>query len=189
MTKNKKMMLSTEKSKIEKSLLNNIDKNSDFLKKLNNDELKLLDKKVTLKNLISRSKLVNKNGQIYYGDSKVLIQYIKNSKNKKIGTLVGFFDKNKIKIGWSLCNLNFDIFDKKRGLEIAVARALVFDRHYLKQFQKVNRLEDLDCPHFIDKIPFSVRKSFLKFYKRCEKYFKNVNFESWIEEFIKSIED
>lgn len=47
--------------------------------------------------------------------------YIRNSKNQKIGIVVMLENGN---IGYSLCTpTNIDIFDKEKGLEIAIGRA------------------------------------------------------------------
>jgi len=49
----------------------------------------------------------------------MLVKYIKNRKNQKIGVLVA---KEKDKVGWSLCHKK-DIFDKEKALRIAIGRA------------------------------------------------------------------
>ena len=50
----------------------------------------------------------------------MLVQYIKNKRGQKIGTVVAL---SKYAIGWSKCNIKLDKFDKNIGIDIAKVRA------------------------------------------------------------------
>lgn len=89
----------------------------------------------------------------------MLIQYIRNKKNQRIGIVVAV---DKYKVGYSLCKTKnnkypfiADKFDKQRGLEIAVGRA--------------NNVRD----RWVDNMPTHIYSTvFVKMIARAERYFK-----------------
>lgn len=80
-----------------------------------------------------------------------LIQYIKDSKQKRIGVMYAYKDDKNIKIGWSKCN-KLDRFNRERGLEIAIGRAV----------------EGSEVAQ-----PRAVRKQLQEFTDRAHRYFNN----------------
>ena len=54
----------------------------------------------------------------------MLYQYVRKN-GKRIGIVVAIeLDTDNVRIGWSLCNVKLDKFDRYRGLQIAVGRAI-----------------------------------------------------------------
>ena len=83
---------------------------------------------------------------------KVIFEYIKRNK-KVVGLFIGWkVSKDKIGMGYSLCNKQ-DEFSWKTAVD------LCFDRMFLG-------------PAYYDNMPSSIRKQEEKFMNRCEKYFK-----------------
>lgn len=90
----------------------------------------------------------------------MIVQYLRNNKNHRVGVLVAVKFENRILYGWSLaCKL--DKFDRDRGIEIAKGRALASD-------VKDRKEEDER------KIPHQVLKEMPEFQKRAERYYKDV---------------
>lgn len=55
----------------------------------------------------------------------ILVQFIRNKKNQRIGVLVGIPDpENRFyRIGWSQARSHVEKFDKEQGMKIALGRA------------------------------------------------------------------
>lgn len=54
-----------------------------------------------------------------------IVEYIRDKKRRKIGVVVAIKHDNKIRIGWSKVKRTAgDVFDKDRGIDIAVNRAI-----------------------------------------------------------------
>lgn len=90
----------------------------------------------------------------------MLLQYIRNRKNEKVGVVVGLKDGS---IGWSLCKTKttkkddeeqgVDKFSRKRGIEIAIGRAkrygqTINDEHLnYSNNETVKKVLDVLVPH------------------------------------------
>lgn len=71
---------------------------------------------------------------------KVLVQHVKNSKGRKIGTIVAL---GPDQLGWSQCNIKLDRFDKAKGIDIAKVRAKLKEKDWLptnKYMRKVIKI-------------------------------------------------
>jgi hypothetical protein len=83
-------------------------------------------------------------------------QYVKNKKDKVSGVVVAVVDPaatSRVFIGWSSCAINKgDTFDKSRGVQIAVDRALKGSK--------------VDMPRYLD-------TEFLYMADRARRYFKD----------------
>lgn len=90
----------------------------------------------------------------------MIIKYVKDG-SKTIGVLVGAKSKvNEFNIGYSAVKpKSKDVFDKKFGLDIAYKRAVI----------NCDRVKSSSTLYF----PEQLKEEYKKFYKRCEKYFKN----------------
>ncbi len=94
--------------------------------------------------------------EIPVGDEQVsnepveIFQYIKDRNRNKVGIFVGVGTTGTYTIGWSRVKRP-DVFDKKRGFEIAKGRAIVGS---------------------ISNIPNSFKTDFEYFENRCKRYFK-----------------
>ena len=92
-------------------------------------------------------------------DNKVLIHYIKNRKGKRVGVLVAAKPEGQDipMIGWSLCKVSVEPFNKYIGL--------------MKAFSRIEQ----GCP-FIDEetpyLPNSVEAVMPVFENRIKRYFK-----------------
>lgn len=111
--------------------------------------------KVTLEELEGfirmAEEFVNKNKQ----EKNMLIEYIKNRKGERVGTLVGVCEEYEdvVRVGWSYCNTRADKFDKTTGVEIALNRA------------EPQSLDGAEIPVLIkDRLP--------GFEERCMQYFQ-----------------
>lgn len=96
-----------------------------------------------------------------------LVQYVRKNREKK-GVLIAVnhsFDKNRIVIGYSLCNTKHDKFNRNAAIEIAYGRALRWDKSLKYSF--------LNVPH-------SIREDFVLFVLRAKKYFKDKSLPEWI---------
>jgi hypothetical protein len=92
-------------------------------------------------------------------DNKIIISYIKNHKNQRIGVLVATkpLDSPTPLIGWSLCKISAEPFNKYIGLVKAI-----------------KRIED-GCPMVDEETPFlpnTVERVLPKFEERVKRYFK-----------------
>lgn len=87
----------------------------------------------------------------------MIVQYIytrgKGNKKKHGVWVAQNVGNNKFAIGYSLCNLKLDKFDRVRGIGLAKER--------------------LKAKGFLD-IPESLDKEFVKFYHRAKRYFKGL---------------
>jgi hypothetical protein len=86
-----------------------------------------------------------------------IFQYIRDRKGKKIGIMLGKKVAGQVYIGYSLCNISKEPFDKKRGLEIA-------DGRITKYIEQGFVSEDEAIPH-------SIVPAFGEFYARAVKFF------------------
>lgn len=91
--------------------------------------------------------------------SNMLMEYIKDNKNNKIGLLMTGIVNDKINFGWSLCS-KYDNFDKDVAYKIAKGRLLTNERW---------NDSDID-------LPLSVIRYSLHFFNRVIKYYKNGKF-------------
>lgn len=79
---------------------------------------------------------------------KELVQFIRDRHGKRIGVLVS---NEYNSIGWSLCNVRKERFDRDRGLAIARGRAILGSG---------------------TKVPLSIIETVGKFLERTRRYFK-----------------
>ena len=88
----------------------------------------------------------------------MIIQYFKRRNNSKKGVMVALpiEQEGVIKFGYSLCRSALDKFDKDRGIDIAVDRAL--------------------CSRPLN-VPDSMKEKFTYFKRRCDKYYKQLKVE------------
>lgn len=101
-----------------------------------------------------------------FGNRDVMVKYIRNNKRKKKGVLIAIkTNKNRVFIGWSLCN-SVDVFNKHFGKELASNRAI-------KRFN--------DNLHYY-RIPQSIETDLEKFTEKCKRIYKNYEFPAWIDE-------
>lgn len=91
-----------------------------------------------------------------------LIKYVRDKKGLPKGIIVAVKrDDDTVSVHWSYCRKS-DTFNKKRGLEIAINRALLGSRSAI--------------------IPRDILKEMKSFNERVERYYRNANFESWFED-------
>lgn len=98
---------------------------------------------------------------------KTVTAEVKTIKGEKRGIVVAV---NKNSFGWALCTKSRtwqngyqnDIFDKNKGLGIALSRA-----------DKASCLDAEECFEFYNKVPFSLLDIFNKMKERAEIYFKD----------------
>lgn len=85
----------------------------------------------------------------------MIIQYFKRRNNSKKGVMVALpiEQEGVIKFGYSLCRSALDKFNKERGIDIAVDRAL--------------------CGRPLN-VPDSMEEKFAYFKTRCNKYYKQL---------------
>jgi len=84
-------------------------------------------------------------------------EFVKNKNGEKIGVLVATsIDDFEVGIGWSKVHTQLDKFNKERGEEIAIGRAI--------------KAKDLIY------IPLSFDKKMDDFIERCRKYYKDKEF-------------
>lgn len=144
-----------------------------------------------------------------------IVKYVFNKKGEPIGTIVGFTVDNRpelkdqVCIGFSLCSLKFDDFNKKIGRKIAGERGIKWvNREIYKlsgpsekcdvkskekyiSIKKYFKTLDQDYSNSItdpEKIVFihqSVVKELEKFIPRCRVYFKGKKLPKWAEAFNK----
>jgi hypothetical protein len=83
-----------------------------------------------------------------------LIEFIKGENGQHIGAVIALkVDETKVGVGWSLCKVKADRFDKKKALLIARGRAKLIRG-------KRNRL------------PIAIKDGYKRMVSRSEKYFK-----------------
>jgi hypothetical protein len=93
-----------------------------------------------------------------------LIEFVRSESGQPIGVVVACSrENNDVGIGWSLCNVKLDKFDKEKALKIARGRA-----NKIRYTRK--------------NLPVPVRSTYKKMADRSFKYFKECkNF--WFENF------
>ena len=147
---------------------------------------------------------------------KYIVKYVFNKNGKKIGTIVGFTTQdypeleNQVCIGFSLCSLKFDDFNKEIGKNIARERGIKWSNRelykitgpsskycdvyskekYISTKQYFLTLDkdyaaNITDPEKIVFIHQSIFKELKKFIPRCKVYFKDKKLPKWAEAFIK----
>ena len=88
---------------------------------------------------------------------QTLIQYVRTKKGMLRGVVVAFRNprSNEINIGWSLCNIKEERFDKTIGLNKAVTRSV----------QLISWVYDSELPHTVRDVYDMVRERARKFFK------------------------
>lgn len=141
-----------------------------------------------------------------------IVKYIFNKAGKKIGTIVGFTtqdEEDQICIGFSLCSIKSDDFNKEIGKRIARERGIKWAKRELykisgpsekcdvhskdkyvaikKYFATLDKdySDNITNPEKIVFIHQSILKELKKFIPRCEVYFKNKKLPKWAEVLIK----
>lgn len=86
-------------------------------------------------------------------------QYIRNKRGVPKGVLLAMVipGSNTVRIGWSMCHLRKDKFDKQRAVDLAIGR--------MKRDSVV---------------PQSIKRTIVDFYDRWTKFFKDRDFKSSI---------
>ena len=96
-------------------------------------------------------------------------QYMRNSRNEKIGVIVGHVKEDQCYIGFSKCNISHDDkFDRELGEKIAFDRSL--------------KLVDVGLQEVADRMPLSSIKDIQGFTDRCERYFKDTKMPTWVND-------
>ncbi len=97
---------------------------------------------------------------------KIIIEYIKDRKNRKIGLVSAAYSiaDNKVLIGFSLCNTKRDKFKKDLAYDIARKRMTKYKN---KKFYEIE-------------IPSSIKKKLIEFIPRIKLYYKDKEFVDWI---------
>jgi hypothetical protein len=88
-----------------------------------------------------------------------IVEHIRDKKRNPYATLVGYYHNGNVFIGDAKCNKKFDTFQKSKGVEIALNRAM----KYINISN--NSIIYSDWNELID-------DEVIKFGKRCKKYFK-----------------
>ena len=97
-------------------------------------------------------------------NEKILIQYLRNKHNDIVGCLYATniskkcYGEECYGIGASSCSTKYDRYDKRFGLELAKKRAIESNHSY--------------------KIRWEHTGEFIKFIRRCDTYYKNLNHHS-----------
>lgn len=114
--------------------------------------------------------------QISLGKHDIL-RYIKRGKKneqRKVGMLVAITDDSfpkHVGIGFSLCRVKCDKFDKNRGLTIAIQRA----KKYVLSDTDPKNHNGNSC------IPASLNDHLIVFADQCIRYYKDKLLPKWIE--------
>jgi hypothetical protein len=88
----------------------------------------------------------------------MLIRYIRDRKNRKVGVVVAI---DADRVGWSMCHTTAgDKFDREKGLTIAIGRA---------EHRPVSIINVLS-----KEIPASIRMELLSMLERAGRYFQGV---------------
>jgi hypothetical protein len=113
----------------------------------------------------------------------MLIKYIRDNKNQKIGVLLSRYDEEKeeVCLGWALCcklDLILNNYDRYFGLDLALDRTYLNDRY--TSYTKT-------CDWLINykTIPPSIHKDLKQFIKRIKAYYKDKKFSKFITEYEK----
>jgi hypothetical protein len=115
--------------------------------------------------------------------NNLIIKYIRNNKNQKIGVLLARYDEEKeeVCLGWALCckkDLNLNNYDRYFGLNLALDRTYLNDRYtsYTKTYDWLFNYKT---------IPSSIHKDLKQFIKRIKVYYKDKKFSKFITEYEK----
>ena len=95
---------------------------------------------------------------MYHPQQNEIFEYIRKRKagrTFKVGVIIGYNENGVIKVGWSKCNINKDVFNPDIGLSLAKERA--------------NKPLSPLSP------PLCVQSQVRRFGARCVRYFKNAN--------------
>jgi hypothetical protein len=92
--------------------------------------------------------------EVAVSEPKIMIEYVRTKKRQKRGVLAAKKINGKVFIGWSMCKLKMDKFDRDRGKQIAIGRA------------NKGVMNDDSI-----KLPGCIKKQAREFKKRCEKYY------------------
>lgn len=123
--------------------------------------------------------------------SKILIEYVRKSgfkkknndgkwnrgnKNDEIISVVVATDKNQI--GWAQCNKKMDTFTKKRGLEVAIGRALKYEYSELDIYSDsvgylITYNDFSEKRKVAGRINYQLRNAMEAMNKRANAYFKS----------------
>lgn len=95
----------------------------------------------------------------------MLIHYIRDKKNNKVGAVVGVKNGDTVYVGWSQCARE-DRFNKKTAVDMAALRAL-----------GGTPADSRDSPT----IPHDIRRFLPEFYGRLYRYFKDAKTFSNVE--------
>lgn len=101
----------------------------------------------------------------YIKDNKMIWQYVRDRKNRKVGVVVAYRTDNNIMLGWSLCNKK-DKFDKIIALNKASQRA-----RQIGDFQKVG--DRIWSYNMEDNVPRSITNTFINLSQRAKRYYKD----------------
>ena len=78
----------------------------------------------------------------YLKGRKSLFQWLRNSKGRKVGVMVAFYDEGQVQIGWSLCNKKDSLkFDDNVAFYYALNRACNKWETKLPKYSLRNKLE------------------------------------------------
>jgi len=89
-------------------------------------------------------------------------RYIRNENKEPRGVVVATRFGNEVKYGYSLCNTTADKFDKTKGVEIAIRRAISDKGYKMPQVPERDR---------------AVSEALAHIEKRAIKYFKDLNIQ------------
>lgn len=99
-------------------------------------------------------------------------KWVRNADNQKVGCLIAWRDgeENKVFIGYSFCDIRYDIFHPFIAVDKAIDKA-----HYLSYAKNLDKI--------YDKIPYKHKQDFLAFLSRCLCYFRdeNIIFPDWFK--------
>lgn len=92
-----------------------------------------------------------------------LLEYVRNKRGHACGLVVAYRDSlmGQVLVGWSLCNIKLEKFNKNIGLCKAIDRAL--DLEYAEAY-KVRSNE---------RVPRSVEETYVRVLARAKAYFKD----------------
>jgi hypothetical protein len=104
-------------------------------------------------------------GRLYLADdnhaeiSPILFKYIRDKKNRAVGVVVALKLNDDIRFGYAKCHPKKEKYDKDRGFEVAVGRALKRDDLYFPFSNGLN-------------LPPGVKSELEDIYYRSRNYFK-----------------
>lgn len=99
---------------------------------------------------------------------------------KKKGILLAYPLIDSVVIGWSLCHPIEDKFDAEHGVQIALDRAISWEKNWENKKKTCN---SIDFIHWVYKrVPDSIKDELIRFVLKMRKYYKNKTFPEWVEE-------